>query len=104
MEDDAGFGGMRLAGFGARFRADDILGPRERQQIALFGGVQEIRSGDRPRHARIAAQADGFDVVAIDGGGHGLMLQEQRKRSSAGVGREHRFEYGERHFGFMRQF
>ena len=70
-------GGMRLAVFVLGLGAGDVLDLRQRQQVAVLGGVQDVRCGDDQPLARPqGGQFDGADVVAVDGDGDRPVLQE----------------------------
>ena len=70
-------GGTRLAVLVLGLGASDVLDLRQRQQVAVLGGVQDIGcSDDQPLVRPQRGQFDGADVVAVDGDGDRPVLQQ----------------------------
>jgi len=89
-------GGVELAGLGAGLGAGDELGSGHRQQLAGFGGVEEIRGAEDAFVACAVAKGDGADAVAVDVGPDGAGLGEQGELSGGEIRLQHRVEHGER--------
>jgi hypothetical protein len=98
VERIGGHGGMRLPVLFLGFGAGNVLDLRQRQQVAVLGGVQDVwRGDDQPRAGPQRGKFDGADMVAVDAYADCPVLEQQGEPAGGAVGGEHPLQYRERH-------
>ena len=96
-------GGRGLSGLRAGFRAGDVLGSGEGQQVSLIRGIEEICGFHFDNGTGIERpQLHAPDAVAGHFRLNGFVPQQEGQLPAAEVGLEHRFEHFETHPRLMR--
>ena len=97
-------GRVRLTGGRPAFAPGDELGSCQRQQVAQFRGVDEVRRVEHALSSRAQApEGHRANAVAVDIGGEGGMLEQQRDPARGDVRRHQPFKDGESHSRFVAQ-
>ena len=95
---------MRFAGFPRRLRAGCVFDSSQRQQVALFRGVEKEsgRNGTLAPRVKIA-HGDGTNAIARGTRGNRLVARQHYDPPSTQEGREHFLEHRQRDFRLVRQ-